>query len=231
MTMRILVTRPREDGEQTAAKLAALGHTALLAPLLEPRFHDGAEPALDDVQAILATSANGVRGLIRRTARRDIPVFAVGPQTTEEARAAGFSDVRNADGDSRALAEAVARWTRPEKGALLHVCGADAPGTLVESLARRGFTARRTVLYAVDAVRALPPDARDALNRGAVDAVMFFSPVSAKIFLDVCGGIPTAKLVALCISPATASVLPPGAFAGVRSAAAPNQAALLALVE
>jgi uroporphyrinogen-III synthase len=94
MGMRILVTRPREDGEQIAAKLAALGHTALLAPLLEPRFHDGPEPALNDVQAILATSANGIRALIRRTARRDIPIFAVGPQTTEEARAAGFSDVR-----------------------------------------------------------------------------------------------------------------------------------------
>jgi uroporphyrinogen-III synthase len=229
--MRILVTRPREDGEQIAAKLAALGHTALLAPLLEPRFHDGPEPALADVQAILATSANGIRALIRRTARRDIPVFAVGPQTTEEARAAGFTEVRNADGDSRALAEAVARWTRPEKGALLHVCGEDAPGTLVENLARRGFTARRAVLYGIEAATALPADARDALEKNAVDVVMFFSPVSAKIFLEMCGGIATANLIALCISPSTADVLPPSAFAEVRIAAAPNQTALLALVE
>jgi uroporphyrinogen-III synthase len=231
MTMRILVTRPREDGEQIAAKLATLGHTALLAPLLEPHFHAGPEPVLDDVQAILATSANGIRALIRRTARRDIAIFAVGPQTTEEARAAGFTDVRNADGDSRALAEAVARWTTPAKGALLHVCGDDAPGTLVESLARRGFTARRAALYGIAAATALPPDAREALAQGAVDAVIFFSPVSAKIFLQVCAGIPTAGLIALCISPATAQVLPPGAFAQVRTAIAPNQAALLALVE
>jgi uroporphyrinogen-III synthase len=223
--MRILVTRPREDGEQIAAKLAALGHTALLAPLLEPRFHDGPELALDGVQAILATSANGVRALIRRTARRDIPIFAVGPQTTDEARAAGFSDARNADGDSRALAEAVTRWTRPEKGALLHVCGEDAPGTLVENLTKQGFTARRAALYGIVAATALPSD----IALGDVDAVMFFSPVSAKIFLQVCAG--TANLTALCISPATADILPPGAFVAVRIAGAPNQAAMLALVE
>ncbi len=231
MNMRILVTRPAQDGAEIAAKLAVLGHTALLAPLLEPRFHDGPDLMLDDVQAILATSANGIRALIRRTARRDIPIFAVGPQTAQEARAAGFSDVRNADGDSRALAEAVTRWTMPDKGALLHVCGEDAPGTLVESLARRGFTARRAVLYAIDAAKALPPAAHDALRRGAVDAVLFFSPVSARIFLDVCAGLALTRLVALCISPATANVLPPGTFSEVRTAAAPNQAALLALVE
>jgi uroporphyrinogen-III synthase len=229
--MRILVTRPLEDGQAIAARLAQMGHAALLAPLLEPRFFDGPEPALDDVQAILATSANGIRALVRRTARRDIAVFAVGPQTTQEARAAGFANVRNADGDSRALAEAVARWTTPAKGVLLHVCGEDAPGTLVESLARQGFAARRETLYAIAPATALPPDARAALIGDAVDAVLFFSPVSAKIFLEVCAGLSTAKLVALCISTATAKALPADAFAEIRIAAAPNQAALLALVE
>jgi uroporphyrinogen-III synthase len=31
--MRILVTRPREQAEATAARLAALGHAPLVAPL------------------------------------------------------------------------------------------------------------------------------------------------------------------------------------------------------
>ena len=105
--MKILVTRPLEDGRQIAARLAEMGHQALLAPLLEPRFFDGPEPALDDVQAILATSANGVRALIRRTPRRDIPIFAVGPQTAEEATKAGFTEVRSADGDA-------VRWRKPQ---------------------------------------------------------------------------------------------------------------------
>ena len=137
--MHVLVTRPVEDGEEIAARLAEMGHTALLAPLLSTHFSDGPEPDLRDVQAILATSANGIRALIRRTARRDLPIFAVGPQTTQEARQAGFTDIRNADGDARALAEATSRWTSPDKGVLLHVCGEEAPGTLADDLDARGF--------------------------------------------------------------------------------------------
>ncbi len=228
--MHVLVTRPQEDGEEIAARLAEMGHTALLAPLLSPQFEDGPEPDFTGVQAILASSANGIRALIRHTARRDIPVFAVGPQTTQEAAAAGFTDIRNADGDAQALAEATARWTIPEKGVLLHVCGAEAPGTLADMLSLRGFSVRRAVLYRVEAARDLPLSAREALAAGGVNAALFFSPRSARIFCELAQDLPTEKLIALCISPATAKGLS-RPFAQVRIAAAPNQTALMALIE
>ena len=47
--MHVLVTRPVEDGEEIAARLAEMGHTALLAPLLSTHFSDGPEPDLRDV--------------------------------------------------------------------------------------------------------------------------------------------------------------------------------------
>ena len=227
--MKILVTRPLEDGRQIAARLAERGHQALLAPLLEPRFFDGPEPALDDVQAILATSANGIRALIRRTPRRDVSVFAVGPQTAEEATKAGFTDVRSADGDAVALAEATSDWAKP-KGVLLHVCGGDAPGTLANTLAARGFQVRRAVLYGMAAAGEVPHEARTALVESRLDGVMFFSPKTARLFLTLAEGLPFAGLTAFCISPATASALASGLFAQVRIADRPNQAAMLALV-
>lgn len=227
--MKILVTRPLADGQEIAARLAEQGHLALLAPLLEPRWFDGPEPDLDGVQAILATSANGIRALIRRTGRRDIPIFAVGPQTAEEARNAGFADVKSADGDAVALAQATARWA-PPGSMLLHVCGEDAPGTLADRLAADGFTMRRAVLYGMAAANALPSEVQRALRKGGVDAVMFFSPKSAGLFLDLARGLPIAHLIALCISPNTAKVLPADAFAAVRIAEKPNQDALLKLV-
>ncbi len=228
--MHVLVTRPLEDGEEIAARLAEMGHTALLAPLLSPRFEAGPEPDFTGVQAILASSANGIRALVRRTARRDIPVFAVGPQTTQEAAASGFTDIRNADGDAKALAEATARWTTPDRGVLLHVCGAEAPGTLADMLTLRDFSVRRAVLYRVEAARELAPEAREALAAGQMDAALFFSPRSAQIFCELAEDLPTEKLIALCISPATAKGLT-RPFAQVRTADAPNQAALLAIIE
>jgi uroporphyrinogen-III synthase len=229
--MRILVTRPLEDGREIAARLAERGHQALLAPLLTPHFHGGPEPDFTDVQAILATSANGIRALSRRTARRDLAIFAVGPQTAQEARNAGFVAVRSADGDATALAEASMRWASRDQGDLLHVCAEDAPGTLTELLVSNGFRVRRCALYAIEPASSLPAEAKAALQEGALDAVMFFSPRTARIFAALVGSLPTERLTALCISPATAQALSPIAFGRIAMAAKPNQDAMLALIE
>lgn len=232
--MRILITRPLEDGREIAARLAEYGHQALLAPLLEPRFSDG--PLLEqgdelkDVQALLATSANGIRAFIRRSARRDLPVFAVGPQTAQEARAAGFGDVRSADGDAKALAEATRRWASPD-GVLLHVCAQDAPGTLADSLIASGYAVRSCPLYSIEPAQAFAPDAEAALKQGTLDGAMFFSPRTARIFGALSDTFPTESLTAFCISPATAQALIPARFAGIVVAEKPNQDAMLALVK
>jgi len=228
--MRILVTRPVEDGAEIARRLAELGHEALVAPLLTVAIHDGAPLPLAGVQAVLATSANGVRALARRTTARDLPVFAVGPQTAQAAADAGFIRVRNAGGDAVALADALPGWADPGAGALLHVAGEEGSGWLAETLTARGFAVRREMLYRVEEAAQLPAAAADALRQGTVQAAMFFSPRSARIFADRVteARLPTATLIALCISAATAQALEALTFAEMRIAAAPNQAALLA---
>jgi len=226
--MRILVTRPRDDGEAIAARLKAAGHVPLLAPLLEPRWFDGPPLDLAGIDAILATSANGVRALVRRTARRDIAIFAVGPQSAGEARAAGFTRVESADGDARALAAAVPRWLA--QGTLLHVCGEQNEGALAETLVAAGYAVRREILYVVEA-RPLPDDAAQALQDGMVDAALFFSPRSARIFMEQAAAMPLRAVSAVCISPATAAALPQAAFREIRIAPKPNQDALLALLD
>lgn len=228
--MKILITRPEEDGKEIAAQLVERGHQALLAPLLTPRFHEGPEPDLKGVQAILVTSANGIRAFVRRSGRRDFSIFAVGPQTAEEARKSGFTEVRNADGDAKALAHAATLWAA-KKGVLLHVCGEDAPGTLAENLTLRGFEVRRLPLYRIELATRLPEEARAALEARALDAAMFFSPKSARIFGLLADGLPTEHIAAFCISPATAQALSSTPFARVAVAAKPNQASILALLD
>lgn len=218
--MRVLITRPEEDAARIAKLLAERGHIPVVAPLLRVRFLDGPEIALDGVQAILATSANGVRALARRTARRDVPLFAVGPQTAGEASAAGFAIVRNAQGDAAALARATRGWAAPGGGALLHVKGAEGDGALAHLLQQAGYAVRSVVLYDVAATDA-------ALDLDAIDAALFFSPRSARIFRERAAGLSTGAVTAVCISQATAEALAPLVFRAVRVAAAPNQAALL----
>jgi len=228
--MRILITRPLEDGEEIASTLTTLGHEPLLAPMLSTHFHDGTAPALDDVQAILATSANGVRAFARLSPMRDIPVFAVGPQTTAEALGFGFTTVRNADGDARVLAQAAAGWANPKKGALLHICGEEAPGTLGTALTPLGFTIRRAELYRVDAAPSLPDAVEAALEEGRVEGALFYSARSARVFAGLTAHLATQGIEAFCISPATASALDPVRFRTLHVATAPNHEALLALL-
>lgn len=233
--MRVLVTRPQDDAQETAARLAALGHEAIVAPLIAVKFIEGPNVDLSDIQAFLATSSNGVRALARRSGDRALPLFAVGRQTARTARALGFAQVNDADGNAIALANLVSRVLRPQDGVLLHAAAREAPGAFAEALSAGGFRIRSEALYETPAASRLPPVAADALRTRRLDAVLFFSARTAEVF-PLCAaeaGLASAcsHVRAFCISQACADALSPLGFAEVRVAAAPNQDALLALLD
>jgi uroporphyrinogen-III synthase len=229
--MRVLVTRPLDDALEIQISLAARGHETIVAPLLRVAFRRGEEVDLRGVQAILATSANGVRALSRRTERRDVPVFAVGPQTARAAQAAGFATVRSADGDAAALAQAVPNWASPKAGALLHAAGADVAGKLAEALTASGFQVRSEVLYDVVMVGEMPANAAAEIAANRIAAVLLFSPRSARAIVQCLQAAGLAqhasRMIAGCISQATAAELAPFTMKEIRIAASPNQASLL----
>ena len=232
--MRVLVTRPRGDAEDTATKLTALGHQAIVAPLLDIQLRTGGDIALDDVQAILVTSANGIRALATRTKRRDVKVLAVGAQSAKTARELGFADVDDASGDAQMLADLTIAHLKPQDGVLFHASGAETRGHLAETLSARGFSVRSEMLYDAIAAATLPPDARAALEQGTLDAALFFSPRTARIFADIVVrenlSQSSRALRAICISEATASELRAVPFRAVRVASEPDQDALLGLL-
>ena len=154
----------------------------------------------------------------------------MGPQTSQEARDAGFETVRNADGDAVTLAQAVMGWAETGKGALLHVTGAHGDSKLAAMLTQRGFAVRQAVLYDVVAATALPWDAREALEKNAIGAALFFSPRSARVFCELAGDALLGGVTAVAISPVTAQALEGRGFGAIRIAAAPNQDALLAVL-
>lgn len=180
---RLMITRPPADAAPLARALAAHGFETLSEPLLQIEYRDGPSLHLQGVQALLATSANGVRAFTRRDQRRDLPLLAVGDATARAARAAGFTQVDSASGDVAALAELVVRRLDPAAGALLHVAAGDLAGDLAGRLAAAGFTCRREVLYAAVTATRLSPAAADALRDGPLAGVLLFSPRTAATFV------------------------------------------------
>ncbi len=232
---RVLVTRPSADALPLADALQRRGFDVLLQPLLRIQATDGPAPDLTGVQALLFTSANGVRAFARRSGVRTPAVFAVGDATAAAAKAEGFSSVTSAGGAVEDLARLVAGRLDPAGGKLLHAAGSAVAGDLAGALGAAGFTVERLQLYTAQRVESFDPSISAALRDGAVDAALFFSPRSAASFVSVvraaglteaCGGIG-----AFCLSEAVAEAASAIPWRSVAVAPEPNQESLLATLE
>ena len=230
---RILITRPREDAEALAAELARRGFPVMIQPMLEIRMPEGPTLDLEGVQALLFTSANGVRATAARTTVRDLPVLAVGDATARAARDEGFVQVESARGDVESLAGLVKARLDPAAGRLFHAAGSAVAGDLAGDLADAGFRLERQALYAAEPVTELYPATAEALYAGTIDAVLFFSPRTAQSFVKVVQNSGLAErlggVVALCLSEAVGTAVRTVRWQDIQVAAQPDQASLLDL--
>jgi uroporphyrinogen-III synthase len=231
---RLLLTRPRAESEALAAVLDACGFTTLTAPMIEIEALPDAAIDLHGAQAILSTSANGVRALAAATPERGLPLFAIGRATANAARDAGFGAVESADADVAALADLVRARLDPAAGTLAHVAGTEMAGDLSGLLTVAGFAVRRTVLYRARPAHMLDPAVAAALSGGTIAGILFFSPRTARTFVTLMREAGLAEHVrcvtAYCLSEAVADVAAALEWSAVRVAGQPNQKSLLALL-
>jgi uroporphyrinogen-III synthase len=225
---KIWITRAQPGADATAERVRALGHEAVIAPLLAVRALDDVQVDLSGVAALAFTSANGVRAFADIHGERAIRVFAVGAATARAARAAGFKLVLSADGNVEALAEGIGQRRGELRGAVLHLGAAEPAGDLVGGLEKQGVVARSLTLY--ETIPApLDPEAADQLMLS--DAVLLHSPRAAQVLNAVLKTHPGPKLRALGLSKA---VLKPLARAKLASRAFPSmplEGALLNLID
>lgn len=190
---------------------------------------------LKGVQAVLFTSANGVRAFAALTSERDIPVYAVGERTGAVAEENRFYNVESAGGNVEALAALVEQRCKPTDGVLLHPAGTAVAGDLGGTLGAAGFAVRRAVVYEAHQATGFSGEIRMALLDGEVDMVMFFSPRTAKTFVDlaVAEGLEPAceRLEALCLSEPVAKAADPIMWRRVMVAPQPTQDSLLATLD
>jgi uroporphyrinogen-III synthase len=235
--MKVLVTRAGGDAEKLAARLAERGHHSIIENLMTIRFRPEAArsfgPFLDGVQAILFTSANGVRAFAEATSRRDFRAFAVGDATAAAARNAGFADVTSADGTVDDLAKLVIGRLKPRNGAVFHAAARVTAGDLQGLLEAAGFSVRRAAFYEAVEAEQLSDATRQAIAQHEIDAALFFSPRNAATFVRLAAGLEEGcqHMVAVALSSAVAEKLAPLPWRRVAVAAAPNESALLAALD
>ena len=232
--MRYLITRPEEDAAQLATAVRALGHDVLIDSMLRITTFDDVQLDTDGVQALLFSSANGVRAFSDISLNRRVPVYTVGEASAAVARDMGFRRVHAAGGDVLALAQLVSAALKPEDGILMHVSGTVVARELKDLLQKDGFNVFRVRLYESEPATCLSASTITSFSKGELEGVLFYSPRTAQIFADL---IIENRLVeacrrirALCLSEAVAEVADSLPWRSVKVASAPDQAAMLALL-
>ena len=146
--MRVLVIRAEPAASRTAARLTAAGHEPVVLPLARIAPIDARIINHRDFDAVAVTSANAAR-LCSRAMLTDIshlPCFAVGDETANVAREAGFTDVTSAQGDACALAALITR-SMPSRSRILYLCGKLRRDTFERLLRDDGFDVTPIEVY------------------------------------------------------------------------------------
>lgn len=232
--MRLLVTRPEQDGARSADALRARGHDVALCPLLRIETVPDVALGPGPWHGIAVTSANAVRGAASQARFPELlrcPVFATGGRSAQAARAAGFADVMSADGDVRALAALIrARMARGAR--LLYLAGEERAGDLAADLRPAGIPVETVVIYRAVPVPAFPPEVAQALAAARLDGVLHYSRRSAAAYARCAEAarLLTAKVAHYCLSAQVAEPLATAGIADLRIAPVPDERALFGLL-
>lgn len=187
---RALITRPKEDAEKSRARLREFGFEVVMEPLLEIIPCMGSKPQiiaaiLRKPQAVLVTSANGIRMLAKYADEKDLNIFAVGDSSADIARQLGYKKVQSASGDAKELFTLVKKKLTPGKGFILHIAGNVVKHGLKEKLEEEGFEVQRISAYEARPVKGLSAGLKVALANCEIDFVVFYSSRTAEVFEEL----------------------------------------------
>jgi uroporphyrinogen-III synthase len=237
-SMRLVVTRPQADAVELQAHLVARGHQVKIVPLLEISFAGGDPIELDGVQALIATSKNGLRALAHHeefAVARALPVFVVGPGTAATARALGFMHVVQGPRAARDLLPLIAERVDVNAGSLLHLAGDALAVDVAGELSRLGFHVLQPVVYTTRAVETLPGQFARDFREGEIDGVLLLSPQTARVWSTIVRAQdlvrPARHVLHLCLSKAVAAALEPLGDVPIAVAKEPNLNEMLAAID
>lgn len=225
----LLLTRPALQSEKCATNIEEMfpeRFRFLISPLLDISGV-GTLPDLKPFQAIIFTSANGVRQFIEKGGRTKIPCVCVGDRTTATAREHGL-DGYSAKGSADDLVRLAGQVLNPTAGPLLYIRGKQAAGDIASRLNSLGFSLEELTLYRQNP-RHLTLKVEREFATGKVDVLPIYSPMTASLLADTIKknpDWPLENISVICISRNVEKQLVDLKFGKVRLAETPSQDAM-----
>lgn len=230
----VLITRPVADAEDLARDINDLGFGVLIEPMMGIVPTNYEIPDLVASAGLIFTSANAVRVFGCPAAHRDLPVFAVGQHTAQEARQLGYTKIFSADGDANDLAALIKKKADLQGQTLWHIRGEHVTAPLEEILKKDKIQVEPLIVYTAKTEDNFTPKCLSALKRGDVKTVTFFSKRTAENFIRIAEKerilANLSGIKALCISPAVLDCVRNASWEEAYSAERPDRAAMLDLL-
>ena len=224
--MHVLLTRPVQNGKASHARLLELGHTVLHEPLLAiEALATSVPPGRFD--AIVLTSANAAHGLGELD--HSLPVYVPGKATARAARQAGFNAIHIHEGSALQMIEAMDGQALSGKN-VLYPCAEKTAHDVPQLLASRGIHCLAWPVYRAIERDEFSLEARAALHGGKIEAVLLYSPRTARCFATLFEKIDAKVPPLFALSEAIAGSLPESMAQNCRFPAAPRETDLLTLL-
>lgn len=234
---KILVTRPEADFRRTADGLARLGLVALSAPMMVFRPKPVSLPNLNQISALIFTSANGLRAVAPLAKLRQVACYVVGVQTAKLAKEYGFEIWGQGAGDVESLTRTIEQdyKARGLNQALLHISGVHQAGNLAETLGQLSIVVERLQAYEMVKMDRIAPEIITAIEREEVGGILFYSSRSAEIFFELMGElgllVKIAAIDVFCLSKNIAHGVCKPYLKHIYFVEQPDEIALLELVQ
>ena len=205
--MRILITRPQESAGTLASQLTHLGHNVTIDSLIDIQPVDPSTldlSSLSSCKTIITTSQQAIRCLANLTTKRTFTLWCVGEESAKVAKNLGFQNVHEGGGSADLLLAEFLKASPCVKNPILHVSGDVIRTDIVHELLKMGIEASRMVVYTTQEAKTFLPHTLQSLKTKALDAIVFYSPRTAKIFKKLCRDtnldVECACVNAICLS-------------------------------
>jgi uroporphyrinogen-III synthase len=229
----VLVTRPEGAGAALAAGIEARGYDVLTVPVLKVAQLPVRLPILTHYDALVFTSANGVRAFAACSGERGHPAYVVGAATAAAAGDAGFRDIRLGGVDAAALAGRL-RADFLTSAAVLHLSGRHIAQDLAVLLTGSPLTVQRLPVYDTVPEKSVSAEVVDRLYACTIAYVTLLSARTAQEFgtLMARSGLAytTESATALCLSAAVAGAAMGLPWKSIATASSPTVEAMLDLL-
>lgn len=229
MSGHVLITRPIEDATELADDIHALGYETTIQPFLIIEPVDVTLPDMTAYDALIFTSANGIKAFCAVDTHRDTPIYVVGQNTQKTAEKYGFSTIINADGSLKELESLLNNQEKHQK--LLYLRARDIAHPL-----QTHHKMEEVIIYQSIRNHDIPSDLVTSIQNADFSHILFFSRRTAQHFVTFIHHTPSLetglkRTKALCLGDSMLEFLEELPWHSIHIADMPNRQGMVDLLK